>query len=116
MRLLFHLQILLSLFSNTSCKLVREILTLTWEEGEPNGQTRYMVKMNGQFPGPRFYWNEGDDIEVCEAISSFGIPPNISLTSYLYSYEQVLVHNVMPYNTSIHWHGIEYAAIHLQCE
>lgn len=46
------------------CKVVREVLTLTWEEGAPNGQVREMVKMNGQFPGPNFIWEEDDDIEV----------------------------------------------------
>lgn len=63
-------------------KLVREELTLTWEEGAPNGQVRELIKMNGQFPGPTFYWDEDDDVEV-------------------------LVRNVMPFNTSIHWHGLE---------
>lgn len=45
-------------------KVVREVLTLTWEEGAPNGQVREMVRMNGQFPGPNFIWEEDDDIEV----------------------------------------------------
>lgn len=48
------------------CKVVREVLTLTWEEGAPNGQVREMVKMNGQFPGPNFIWDEDDDIEVVD--------------------------------------------------
>jgi Multicopper oxidase len=60
--------VLLSLFSISSSKLVREVLTLTWEEGAPDGQARDMVKMNGQFPGPQFYWDEGDDIEVGESM------------------------------------------------
>ncbi|CEO58348.1 Putative Gip1 [Penicillium brasilianum] len=40
-----------------------------------------MIKMNGDFPGPSFVWDEDDDIEV-------------------------IVHNKMPFNSSIHWHGL----------
>ena len=69
-------------FREAYSKLVREELLLTWEEGSPNGQVRDLIKLNGHFLGPNFYWDEGDDIEV-------------------------LVHNVMPFNTSIHWHGLE---------
>ncbi|OAL71576.1 hypothetical protein A7D00_4481 [Trichophyton violaceum] len=64
-----------------AAKVVREELTLTWGLGAPNGQPREMIFMNGQFPGPTFVWDEDDDVEV-------------------------LVHNKMPFNTTIHWHGL----------
>ncbi|KAM5436482.1 Glc7p regulatory subunit [Microsporum ferrugineum] len=64
-----------------AAKLVQEELTLTWSLGAPNGQPREMIFMNGQFPGPTFVWDEDDDVEV-------------------------LVHNKMPFNTTIHWHGL----------
>lgn len=44
---------------------VKRELTLTWEEGAPNGQSRYMIKTNGQFPSPTLIFDEGDDVEVC---------------------------------------------------
>jgi hypothetical protein len=45
-------------------KQVKHEMTLTWESGAPNGQARELIKMNGQFPGPAFIWDEDDDIEV----------------------------------------------------
>ncbi|KAH8695156.1 conidial pigment biosynthesis oxidase Arb2/brown2 [Talaromyces proteolyticus] len=62
-------------------KHVRHEMTLTWELGAPNGQVREMIKMNGQFPGPTFVWDEDDDVEV-------------------------IVHNRMPFNNTVHWHGL----------
>ncbi|KAJ5996955.1 hypothetical protein N7522_008615 [Penicillium canescens] len=64
-----------------AAKLVREEITLTWDLGAPNGHVREMIKMNDGFPGPYFLWDEDDDIEV-------------------------IVHNRMPFNSSIHWHGL----------
>lgn len=55
-------------------------LTLTWEKHAPDGFEREMALINGGFPGPLMEINEGDDVEV-------------------------LVHNKMPYNTTIHFHG-----------
>ncbi|KAJ9298682.1 hypothetical protein DTO271G3_3649 [Paecilomyces variotii] len=57
-------------------------LNLTWEVGAPDGNPREMVFMNGQFPGPELRIDEGDNVEF-------------------------IVHNHMPFNTSIHFHGIE---------
>ncbi|KAF4975328.1 hypothetical protein FZEAL_7861 [Fusarium zealandicum] len=54
---------------------------ITWEPGAPNGQERQMIKINGQFPGPTILCDEDDDIEI-------------------------LVHNKMPFNTTVHWHGL----------
>ena len=44
---------------------VRQELTITWEKGAPNGQSRYMIFTNGQFPAPQLMFNEGDNVEVC---------------------------------------------------
>ncbi len=55
-------------------------LTLTWEKGAPDGVTRDMILVNGQFPGPPLRIRQGDDVTVT-------------------------VHNEMPFNTSLHFHG-----------
>src|SRR5690348_9788138 len=58
-------------------------LTLTWEKRAPNGGVaREIILTNGQFPGPLLDINEGDNVEI-------------------------LVHNKLPFNTTVHWHGIE---------
>lgn len=57
-------------------------LTLTEGVGAPDGQDRPMILTNGQFPAPMLEMNEGEAIEVT-------------------------VHNQLPYNTSVHFHGIE---------
>jgi FtsP/CotA-like multicopper oxidase with cupredoxin domain len=58
-------------------------LDLTWKVGAPNGQERQMVFVNGQFPGPPMVLDQGDDVTVT-------------------------VTNHLPFNTSVHFHGIEY--------
>jgi FtsP/CotA-like multicopper oxidase with cupredoxin domain len=60
-------------------------LTLTWEKGAPDGYERDLFKINGQFPGPLLEINEGDDVEI-------------------------VVHNESPYNTTIHYHGMEHGS------
>ncbi|KAK4245415.1 multicopper oxidase [Corynascus novoguineensis] len=60
---------------------VQESLRLTWAEGAPNGRSREMIFINGQFPGPNLIFDEDDDIEIT-------------------------VHNDMPRNATVHWHGI----------
>ncbi|ORY60947.1 multicopper oxidase [Pseudomassariella vexata] len=57
-------------------------LTLTWEKHAPDGFEKKMILTNGQFPGPPLEMNYGDDVEVT-------------------------VHNKMPFNTTLHYHGIE---------
>ncbi|KAK3365614.1 Cupredoxin [Lasiosphaeria ovina] len=52
-------------------------LTLTWQNYSPNGQTRKMILVNGQFPAPVLEIDEGDDVEV-------------------------VVHNKLPFNTTQH--------------
>lgn len=43
---------------------VEYTLDLSWESGSPNGNTREMIFVNGQFPGPPLILNEGDDVTV----------------------------------------------------
>ena len=61
-------------------------LTLTWEKGAPDGFERDMIFTNGQFPGPTLEINQGDAVEV-------------------------LVHNQMPFNTTIHYHGMRHSLV-----
>lgn len=44
--------------------VVKRDLTITWERWAPNGQPRYMILTNGQFPAPSLIFDENDDIEV----------------------------------------------------
>jgi hypothetical protein len=39
-------------------------LDLTWETGSPNGVSREMIFVNGQFPGPSIILDEGDEAIV----------------------------------------------------
>ncbi len=55
-------------------------LTLTWEKYSPDGFAREMILVNGQFPGPLLEINQGDEV-------------------------QVVVHNQLPFNTTVHFHG-----------
>ncbi|AEO69834.1 4c3f7579-281f-413b-9b04-61e62d660a29 [Thermothielavioides terrestris] len=57
-------------------------LTLTWETHAPDGRSREMILVNGQFPGPTLEIDQGDEVLV-------------------------RVHNQMPFNTTVHFHGIE---------
>ncbi|KAJ6103637.1 hypothetical protein N7486_003859 [Penicillium sp. IBT 16267x] len=57
-------------------------LNLTWESWAPDGVAREQFLVNGQFPGPPLIMDEGDNIEVT-------------------------VNNFTPFNTTIHYHGIE---------
>ncbi|KAH6651959.1 multicopper oxidase [Truncatella angustata] len=65
-------------FNNTR----RFDIVLTWEKGAPDGYEREMFKVNGQFPGPLLEIEEGDNVEI-------------------------MVKNDSPYNTTLHYHGIE---------
>ena len=44
--------------------VVKKDLTITWERWAPNGQSRYMILTNGQFPAPSLVFDENDDIEA----------------------------------------------------
>lgn len=59
-------------------------LTITWEKYAPDGYApaRGMTLINGQFPGPLLEVDEGDVVHV-------------------------LVHNYLPSNTTVHFHGVE---------
>lgn len=39
-------------------------LDLTWGTGSPNGVSREMIFVNGQFPGPAIILDEGDEAIV----------------------------------------------------
>jgi FtsP/CotA-like multicopper oxidase with cupredoxin domain len=56
-------------------------IELTWGKGAPDGHERDMIFINGQYPGPLLELQQGDwvEMEVC---------------------------NQMPFNTTIHTHGI----------
>lgn len=56
-------------------------LNLTWENFSPDGVMRKMILTNGQFPGPTLFIDQGDQVEVT-------------------------VNNFMPFNTTVHFHGI----------
>lgn len=57
-------------------------LNLTWEPWAADGVQRPQALINSQFPGPALIMDEGDNVEVT-------------------------VNNHMPFNTTIHYHGIE---------
>ncbi|KAJ5788527.1 Multicopper oxidase type 2 [Penicillium paradoxum] len=57
-------------------------LNLRWSSSAPDGVEREHALINGQFPGPPLIFDQGDNIEVT-------------------------VNNYLPFNTTMHWHGIE---------
>ncbi|KAF2727478.1 hypothetical protein EJ04DRAFT_451268 [Polyplosphaeria fusca] len=63
-------------------KTSRFTLELTWGTGSPDGFEREMIFINGQFPGPTLEITQGDWVEID-------------------------VVNNMPFNSTIHAHGIE---------
>lgn len=72
----------LSIPSTVLAHHVKEDLTVTWEVGSPDGNAREMIFVNGQMPGPPLVFDEDDDVEIH-------------------------VHNTMPFNCTVHWHGLE---------
>ena len=52
------------------CAHVLFDLNLTWEVRAPDGQSRYVILSNGQFPGPQLNLNYGDDVEVSRLLQS----------------------------------------------
>ena len=67
----------------------RFVLDLQWKKGAPDGVTREMVYINGQFPGPTLIIQQGDSVEIT-------------------------VNNHLPANTTIHGHGwyLQYVYLH----
>ncbi|KAJ3493721.1 hypothetical protein NLG97_g4552 [Lecanicillium saksenae] len=57
-------------------------LEITWEQYEPLGISRNMLLVNGQTPGPELKFNQDDDVTVH-------------------------VINNSPFNTTVHFHGLE---------
>lgn len=47
---------------------VHYTLDLSWRNGAPNGVSRNMIFVNGEFPGPPLILDEGDDVTVCALI------------------------------------------------
>jgi FtsP/CotA-like multicopper oxidase with cupredoxin domain len=62
-------------------KLINFEIDLTWEDSYQVGAPKKTILMNGQTPGPVLQMTVGDTVEF-------------------------LVHNNLPFNTSVHFHGI----------
>ncbi|KAJ5949286.1 hypothetical protein N7454_000870 [Penicillium verhagenii] len=72
----------MNLIASAQAAQVHYTLDLTWERGSPNGAEREMIFVNDQFPGPSLIMDEGDEVTI-------------------------EVNNHLPFNTSVHFHGIE---------
>ena len=81
------------------CAHVYFEVNLTWEIQAPDGQNRYVILSNGQFPGPQLNMNYGDDVEVIHSIQVY---------PYRADSSQFVVHNNLPFDSTVHFHGIEY--------
>ena len=88
------------LLSSASGAVVNFAADLTWELGAPDGQQRYVIHTNGQFPGPPLVLKQGDSVEVREQRAPASLS---SLTCLKFT---VISH--LPFPTTIHFHGIEY--------
>lgn len=73
--------LLLSFSLLSSADLCRFEFDLTWGKGSPDGYERDMIFVNGQFPGPTLEIHQDDWVEV-------------------------EVTNRLPFNTTVHWHGL----------
>ncbi|KAF7596585.1 hypothetical protein BBP40_000985 [Aspergillus hancockii] len=71
-----------SILHSVLAELVKFEADLTWAKGAPDGNLREMIFVNGQFPGPALTLNQYDDVEFT-------------------------VNNWMPYEVTVHFHGIE---------
>lgn len=76
-------------------------INLTWETRAPDGQPRNVILINGQFPGPQLNLDYGDDVEVGP---SFQSQPQL----HRIDCDQFVVHNNLPFDSTVHFHGIEY--------
>lgn len=65
----------------TRAALSQHRLELTWGTGAPDGHEREMIFINGEYPGPLLDIQQGDWVEV-------------------------EVYNLLPFNTTIHFHGM----------
>ncbi|PWY72964.1 L-ascorbate oxidase [Aspergillus heteromorphus CBS 117.55] len=69
------------LFQWVDGRVVDFTLDLTWEDRPVAGTMRKTILTNGQFPGPPLRVKQGDQVRI-------------------------LVNNAMPFQTTMHWHGI----------
>ncbi|PYH89083.1 L-ascorbate oxidase [Aspergillus ellipticus CBS 707.79] len=69
------------LFQWASARVVDITLDLTWEDRPVAGNMRKTILTNGQFPGPPLRVRQGDQVKI-------------------------VVNNSMPFQTTMHWHGI----------
>ncbi|KAL4742189.1 Cupredoxin [Aspergillus similis] len=76
------LLVILCLAHWVSSRAVRFDLRLTWEDRSVAGVVRKVILSNGQLPGPTLRVKQGDEVEF-------------------------RVRNLMPFSTSVHFHGIE---------
>ncbi|KAJ5884439.1 hypothetical protein N7504_012011 [Penicillium tannophilum] len=72
----------MDLIASVQAAHVHYTLDLTWKRGSPNGVEREMIFVNDQFPGPSLIMDEGDEVSI-------------------------EINNHLPFNTSVHFHGIE---------
>lgn len=56
--------VLLGFASRSFARHVYFEVTFSWGAGAPDGQVRDLIYINGQFPGPPFVLDYGDDVEV----------------------------------------------------
>ena len=67
------------LLSPAFSALVKFAADLTWDLGAPDGQQRYVIHTNGQYPGPPLLLKQGDSVEVREQCA----PISLSLLTCL---------------------------------
>ncbi|KAK3358726.1 multicopper oxidase-domain-containing protein [Lasiosphaeria hispida] len=82
LRLALRLTALSTVLTSAYAKGPTFELTLTWDKWSPDGVERDMILVNGRFPAPTLEINQGELVEV-------------------------VVHNKMPSNTTVHFHGID---------
>ncbi|KAB8252282.1 conidial pigment biosynthesis oxidase Arb2/brown2 [Aspergillus flavus] len=70
-----------NVLTSVLAELVKFEVDLTWAKGSPDGNLRDMIFVNDQFPAPQLTLNQYDDVEFT-------------------------VNNHMPFNATVHFHGI----------
>jgi FtsP/CotA-like multicopper oxidase with cupredoxin domain len=84
-------------------RVLTKKLTITYAKGAPDGIERDMIFINGQFPGPDLIFDEGDDVVV----RSGSLVPLRNLKAMTLTIAmKINVVNDMPFNTTVHWHGL----------
>ncbi|KAL4874947.1 conidial pigment biosynthesis oxidase Arb2/brown2 [Aspergillus karnatakaensis] len=98
--LFFALVWLVSLEFAVSGQLQKRNLIITNELGAPDGQQRYVLKVNGQFPGPTLIFDEGDDVENGTPYSD-GVP---GLTQAPIEHGESFIYRFKAYPAGTHWY------------